>query len=88
MDYGQDLFPLLEHLSRLLRSGDDQAVQRRILELHPADIADLLDELPLDDSVTVFDLLPLDVASEVLDETGSRVRQELVEKVSEPLIIG
>ena len=44
---------------------------------------DLLDELPAENAVRVFELLPVEVASEVLDETGSPVRQELVEKVDD-----
>jgi magnesium transporter len=49
--------------------------------VHPADIADLLDELSPEQAVIAFDLLTLEVASEVLDEAGSLVRQEIVERV-------
>jgi magnesium transporter len=54
-----------------------------LADVHPADIATLLDRLAPDEAVIVFRLLPLETASEVLDETGSRVRQELVEQVDE-----
>lgn len=50
---------------------------------HPADIAEMLDELSDEQALVVFELLPIDVASEVLDETGSLIRQELVEKVDD-----
>ncbi|MCZ7673530.1 MAG: hypothetical protein M5U34_43630 [Chloroflexi bacterium] len=33
--------------------------------------------------MVVFDLLPVEIASEVLDETGSLVRQEVLEKVDD-----
>ncbi|MGW8180586.1 MAG: magnesium transporter, partial [bacterium] len=58
-------------------------LQLVINELHPADIADILDELPGDAALKVFDLLSDEVASEVLDETGSLIRAELVEKVDD-----
>jgi magnesium transporter len=51
--------------------------------IHPADIAALLDELESDTAVTLFELLPIEIASEVLDETGGQIRQELVEKVDD-----
>lgn len=50
---------------------------------HPADIADSLDSLPPEEAVIVFGMLSDEVASEVLDETGSLIRQELVEKVDD-----
>jgi magnesium transporter len=52
-------------------------------ELHPADIADILDQLSNEHATLVFDLLAVEVASEVLDETGSLIRQEIVEKVDD-----
>jgi magnesium transporter len=50
---------------------------------HPADIADSLDSLTPEEAVIVFGMLSDEVASEVLDETGSLIRQELVEKVDD-----
>jgi magnesium transporter len=52
-------------------------------DFHPADIADVLDNLAPDETLIVFDLLTDEVASEVLDETSSLVRQDLVEKVDD-----
>jgi magnesium transporter len=52
-------------------------------EYHPADIADVLDELSPRRAVLVFGMLSDEVASEVLDETGSLVRQELVDQVDD-----
>jgi magnesium transporter len=50
---------------------------------HPADIADSLDALPPEHAVIVFGLLADETASEVLDETGSLIREELVEKIDD-----
>jgi len=52
-----------------------------LFDVHPADIADLLDELPPQSAVVIFDLLSIEIASEVLDETGSLVRRQIIEKV-------
>jgi len=58
-------------------------LQKLLTEVHPADIAELLDQLPTEQATLIFELLTNEVASEVLDETGSLVRQELVEKVDD-----
>ncbi len=75
--------PSQEMLNMLIRQAAWDELRELLFEVHPADIAYLLDQLEPDDAVIVFRLLPLTVASEVLDETGSRVRQELVEQVDE-----
>lgn len=75
--------PSQEMMNRLISQGDWNTLRSLLAEVHPADIAFLLDQLEPEDAVVVFRLLPLETASEVLDETGSRVRQELVEKVDE-----
>lgn len=63
----------------------DRLDELRLLvnDYHPADIADVLDNLTPDETLIVFDLLTDEVASEVLDETSSLVRQDLVEKVDD-----
>ncbi len=63
----------------------DELDELRLLvnDFHPADIADVLDNLTPDETLIVFDLLTDEVASEVLDETSSLVRQDLVEKVDD-----
>jgi magnesium transporter len=62
------------------RLGDLNTV---INEYHPADIADSLEVIPAEQAVTIFNMLPDDVASEVLDETGILLRQELVREVDD-----
>jgi len=76
-------FPTEEQIQALIEAGEITRLQSLLAEYHPADIADLLDELPPEYALVLFDLLDLETASEVLDETGSLVRQELVEKVDD-----
>lgn len=73
----------IEELESLLESDETAVLHERLARIHPADIADLMDQLSTEDAVRVFSLLPLEVASEVLDETGGAVRQELVEQVDD-----
>ncbi|MDT8306995.1 MAG: magnesium transporter [Anaerolineae bacterium] len=76
-------FPTAEEIRLLIEEGRLGELRSLLSTYHPADIADLLDYLPGDDAVILFNLLNLEVASEVLDETGILVRQELVEKVDD-----
>lgn len=67
----------------LIRQDKLDDLQLLVNEFHPADIAEVLDNLSPNETLIVFNLLTDEVASEVLDETGSLVRQELVEKVDD-----
>lgn len=82
MDEPTNQLPI-ELLNTLLEQEAWPQIRTLLTEIHPADIADLLDRLTPENAVRVFRLLPLETASEVLDETGSRVRQELVEQINE-----
>lgn len=73
----------IEEINTLIQQGDLVKLQDELTTVHPADIADLLEELEPDEAVTLFELLTNEVASEVLDEIGSPIREELVEKVDD-----
>jgi magnesium transporter len=75
--------PSMDEIEYLISQGKFEQLRVMLKDVHPADIADILDELSTEDAITVFGLLPTETASEVLDETGSLVRQELVEKVDD-----
>lgn len=75
--------PTSERLLEYVQRGQLSELRVWLEDYHPADIADLLDELPPEVALSVFNLLNLETASEVLDETGSLVRQELVDKVDD-----
>jgi magnesium transporter len=77
------LQPTLEDIRGLLETQNRNGLRELLLQVHPADIADILDNLAAEEAVITFELLPVEIASEVLDETGSPVRQELVEKVDD-----
>ena len=79
----QSALPNVEEIQRLIDQGDLAMAASMLADYHPADIADLLDEIEPESAVVLFNLLNLETASEVLDETGSLVRQELLEKVDD-----
>ena len=76
-------FPPIEEIEQMVAEGRLTELQAQLERIHPADIALLLDELETETAVTVFELLSIEIASEVLDETGGQIRQELVEKVDD-----
>ncbi len=73
----------IEEIENLIEQNDIEQLRQILVDVHPADIADLLDELPPQSAIVIFDLLSIEIASEVLDETGSLVRREIVEKVDD-----
>lgn len=83
MNNEQMSFPNPDRVEELLARKDVDGLRHLLIDIHPADIADLLDELEFKDAVALFHLLSDEVAGEVLDETSSLVRQELVDKVDD-----
>ena len=71
--------PIRDEIVTLLEAQRLDELRAQLLDFHPADIAELLEELEPEEAIVVFGLLPNLIASEVLDETHSLVRQELVE---------
>ena len=57
-----------ERLSALVTSGDSEALREALEELHPSDIADLVEAMDDDHQIHVLSVLPPDVASETLAE--------------------
>lgn len=65
---------LREHLA----DGRDSDVLGMIGELHPADLADILDEVKRDESAYLFKLIDKDKVSDVLMEMEEDAREELL----------
>jgi magnesium transporter len=77
--------PMLDKEQVLTLVNEKRLEELRVLleNYHPADIAELLDDVPSKAAVIIFSRLPLEVAGEVLDETGSLVRKELMDGVDD-----
>ena len=79
----------LARLEALLAAGDDIALTVFLDELHPSDIADLIEHLDDDEErVRVFDLLPAEVASEALAEMEAHEHPEDILAAFDPDRIG
>ncbi|MBT2145016.1 MULTISPECIES: magnesium transporter [unclassified Rhodanobacter] len=77
----------LEAIVEVLRRHDDESplpaesqaeLRRRLDELHPADIAFILESLPLDDRLAVWQLVKADRDGEILLEVSDAVRESLI----------
>lgn len=64
-----------------------QAVTEILDDLHPSDVADVLDEVTLPEAQAIFDLLPDNRAAEVLDEVAPDTNRYLVERTPRERIV-
>ncbi len=58
--------------------------QKAIGQLHPADLAEILEDLPSQSRHSVFDSLELEAAARVLHEVDPKVQQDLLTRESDP----
>lgn len=68
----QELVEQLVHRQNLVE------LQRRLDELHPADIAHILEALPLDDRLTIWQMVRADRDGDILLEVSDAVRETLI----------
>ena len=70
---------LRELQDSLARSDPPAALRARLDALHPADIAYMLEALPLDERLSVWDLVKADRDGDILLEVSEAVRESLIE---------
>lgn len=58
--------------------------QKSLAKLHPADLADILEDLPTGSRRTVFEVLELDTAARVLSEVAPDMQEDLLSHGSDP----
>lgn len=76
----EDLQQNLAEMQALLRQGAPPAALRERLDrLHPADIAYILEALPLEERLAVWNLVKADRDGEILLEVSDAVRESLIE---------
>ncbi len=74
-----DIDKVQERLARLVASGDVRALEEAVGELHPSDIADLVEGLEEEHQILLLSALPKELASEALAEMeGGEERGELL----------
>jgi len=74
---------LVGTLDRLLEQGEqgEGLIRNLLVDLHPADIADVLDVMDSEDAALVLGLLDLETASDILAEMEEASRVPLIEHV-------
>lgn len=81
---GEDAFGLnpefIDDISTALEDGRDDHVRDRVLTLHYADAADLIDQLPREQRERLLDLMRPGFNPEILPELDHRVRDEVLER--------
>ncbi|MEQ1879635.1 MAG: magnesium transporter [Burkholderiales bacterium] len=77
----QDM-PRHELVESLVHKQNLVELQKRMDRLHPADVARMLEALPLDDRLVVWDLVKVDRDGEILLEVSDAVRETLIESMN------
>lgn len=72
----------LNELKAVISSGEEKAMIELIDGVHPADIAEILDELDVHHGKVILNLLDADKASDVLIELEEEVRKEYLDSLS------
>jgi magnesium transporter len=70
--------PLPEHLGSFSGNIKLNVLKENIHEIHPVDLADILEELDQDQRLVLFDQLDAEHASDTLEEVEPRVQRELI----------
>ena len=72
----------LEEIKLHISATDDEALLKLVSEEHPADIAEIIDELGLDDATYLFKLLDSELSAEALMEIDEDDREKILKNLS------
>ncbi|WP_142784791.1 magnesium transporter [Changchengzhania lutea] len=73
---------LIQQVEQLLETNDDKALHKLLDDFHYADIAEILDELDLDQAVYIIKLLDSDTTSDILMELDEDNREKVLRNLS------
>ncbi|CAM1345431.1 magnesium transporter [Tenacibaculum amylolyticum] len=73
---------LLENVSNLIANQKDSQLSDLFINVHHADIAEVLDELTFDEAVYIIRLLDSETTSEVLMDVDDDVREKILQQLS------
>lgn len=77
---------ILDNILALIEKQDSQALTALLEDMHPADIAELCDELDVDGARFLYRLLDNETAADVLVEMDEDKRQELLDELPSEII--
>ena len=69
----------IQHISDIISAGDSEAVRAELADLHPADLAELIQQLDTDRAEYIFKLLDEETAADVLMELDEDERLKIIE---------
>jgi magnesium transporter len=72
----------LDNIESLIETSSDEALLSLLSEEHPADIAEIIDELELDDATYLFKLLDSELTAEALMEINEDDREKLLQNLT------
>ena len=84
---GRDHRPPRERVEDLVHARDLDRLQRELDRLHPADVAYILEALPLDERLIVWDLVKAERDGEILLEASDAVRETLIASMDEQELV-
>lgn len=71
---------ILSNISTLIEERAAESLLNIVLDLHPADTAEILNHIRFDDAMYLFHLLPTETAGEVIVELDESLRERLLEQ--------
>ncbi|MCU0644281.1 MAG: magnesium transporter, partial [bacterium] len=81
-----DLKEIVENITYLSDAKDNAMIRNMIVDLHPADLAEILYHLDDEHRNYIFDLLDAETASEVISEMDGVSREDILEDLHEDRI--
>ncbi|MFC2085038.1 magnesium transporter, partial [Bacteroidota bacterium] len=72
---------LLDNISDLIEQHESTSLNNILTDLHPADIAEIINHLAFQDARFVFELLDTETASEVVVELDENLRERILKKI-------
>ena len=82
----KDIKEIVKDISYLAEVKDRAMIQNIIVDLHPADLADILYHLEDDYRAYIFEMLDVDIASDVMAELDEVSRDDILEELDEDRI--
>ena len=72
----------IEEVAQLIASNDSKLLSEQLKDLHPADIAEVLDDLSFDEAVYIMRLLDTETTSDILEELEEDTRARVLEQLT------
>ena len=72
----------IEDLKSLIESKSNLKIIEKLKDFHPADIAEIMDDLSFEEAIYVFELVDDDIVSDIIVELEEDVRERILRRLS------